>query len=70
MAATVTTRSITTNGAGNVEVLFDVRTSAGRLEVPITVEDMGNTGANEDQARRELLTLAQELVDALRWPGP
>jgi hypothetical protein len=48
-----------------VEITFDIRTSQGKLLVPITVGDHGNSAANEKASRQDLRIWLQEALQEL-----
>jgi hypothetical protein len=63
--ATIKIESITHAMQGAVEVTLDVRTSMGKLSVPLKFPDQGSAAANEQQALREFRAWLQEALQAL-----
>lgn len=64
--ATVEVKKTQREMNNRVIVTVEVRTSAGRADFPVTLDDQGSMAANETAAFREVLTLVEEAADALR----
>ena len=63
--ATIAVESTRRGMNGTVEVRLDVRTSMGKIIVPLKFPDQGSPAANEKQAYHELRVWLQEAQQAL-----
>jgi hypothetical protein len=67
--ATIKVEGIKQAMNGAVEVNLDIRTTMGKLVVPLRFEDQGSAAANEKRAYQELRVWLQEALQAVEAHG-